>query len=83
MKSEKFISVKATAVHEHNIYNILISGEEPDTDMAMYDATGDGKYFLVMDGHHPVGIIFNEVEMNFKGLTMESIIKEVIDGSTT
>ena len=78
MKTEKFISVKATAVHDHNIYHILISGESIDTDMAMYDAAGDGKYFLVMDGHHPVGIIFNEVEMDFKGLTMESVIKEII-----
>lgn len=78
MKDNQFVSVKAITKHEHNTYDILISGEEPDTDMAMYDATGDGKYFLIMDGHHPVGIIFNEVEMNFKGLTMESIIKEIV-----
>lgn len=78
MKADKFISVKAVIKHEHNTYDILISGEEPDTDMAMYDATGDGKYFLVMDGHHPVGIIFNEGVIDFKGLTMESIIEEIV-----
>ena len=78
MKSDNFISVKAITKHEHNTYDILISGESVDTDMAMYDATGDGKYFLVMDRHHPVGIIFNEIEMNFKGMTMESIIKEIV-----
>ena len=82
MTDKQFITLKATTTHEHNTYDIIVTGREKHTDLAMYDATGDGKYFLMMDGSHPIGLIFNEDVIDFRGLTVDAILKELIDAES-
>lgn len=79
MTDNQFITLKATVTCSKNTYDIIVTGREKDTNLGMYDATGDGKYFLVMDDAHPVGIIFNEEQIDFRGLTVDTILKELLD----
>lgn len=81
MTNNQFITLKATVSCPKNTYDIIVTGREKGTNLGMYDATGDGKYFLVMDDAHPIGIIFNEDVIDFRGLTVDTILKELIDSS--
>ena len=73
-----FVAVEADIVHERNDYHLYLTGHNLDTNFQMVDPDSNGKYLLIMDRAHPVGIIFNEGECSFKGTTFEDMVKNVL-----
>lgn len=64
-------SMRALIKHQKNHYILSLEGISDDTDLQMIDPKGNGEFFLIMDALHPIGIIFNEGEMDFRGFSLD------------
>lgn len=76
----KFMALEANIKHTNNSYKLYLIGDDPNTSLSMYDAKGDGSFFLIMDNEHPVGLIFNQEEIHFKGKSFGKLVEESLKG---
>ena len=76
--SDNFISLEAELKHTNNSYHLYLMGKEADTNFQMVDPGTNGKYMLIVDRAHPIGIIFNEESIDFKGVTFDQVLEKYL-----